>query len=494
LAREQQGRDLTRGTGDSRRKSREPPIEGHGCEPAAKPGRRQALQISAFEVFLLVLGAFFIVVGGHDAAFARSTVGMTAWSAVLLFVGILLMVAGWRLGRLCRHEPWVAGTRPVCHPIVLAAFVMTILLGLYLVFSGLGTATGLQRVVVVSFALVVVVVAVLGLLTFWRDVELTAPKVGAVALGLVGTTLGAWEFWYQNQYLPSRAGGTVQLNAQLRRIDQRGPFDVIKAALDYEAIGGKSVSVVGSAYTLTGSNVIACRRDATVARVRDYFKGFLLDPQKIRFMSDVVEQTPAVLAAGKFVADGKRLDPDVPANREFVFFVPHGRYQLLRFRAQVFAVPASVRLSQRKPPEYVRLEGDNELYGYWHVDDSSWLHDLVFGRERWLVMRYELVDPGDTTDRAKPADVVLAGQVLHVLARFAKPTWRVGRPNPKATMKLFDNPGAINSQEPRDASEPFADSELALERIDTKCDSGAATARSPRTFRRAPDGTVGRSP
>jgi hypothetical protein len=258
---------------------------------------------------------------------------MTAWTAVLPFVGILLVVAGWCLGRPCRHECRVHGAQPVCHPMLVAALVITILLGLYLLFSGLGTATGTQRAVVVSHASVIVVVAVLGLLTFWRDVELTAPKVGAVALALIGTTLGAREFWYQNQYVPSRAGGTVQLKAQLQRIDQRGPFDVIQATLDYEAIGGKSVSVVGSAYTLTGSRVVACSRDATVARVGDYFSGFLLDPQKIRFMSDVVEQAPAVLAAGKFVADGKRLDPNVPANREFVFFVPHWRYQLLRFRA-----------------------------------------------------------------------------------------------------------------------------------------------------------------
>jgi hypothetical protein len=353
---------------------------------------------------------------------------------------------------------------------------MTILLGLYLVFSGLGTAIGMQRVVVVSLAFTVVAIAVLGLFTFWRDVELTAPKVGAVALGLIGTTLGAWEFWYQNQYVPSRAGGTVQLKAQLKRIDQRVPFDVIRAGLDYGAIGGKSVSVVGSAYTLTGSKVSACSRDATVARVGDYFNGFLLDPQKIRFMRDVVEQDPTVLAAGKFVADGKRLDPDVPANREFVFFVPHGRYQLLRFRAQVFAVPGSIRLSQRIPPEYVRLKGDNELYGYWHIEDNSWLHDLVFGRERWLVIRYELVDPGNTTDRAKPADRVLASQVLHVLARFSKPTWSERPPNSGTTMKLFENPGAINAQEPRDASEPFADSELALQAIERNCDGGAATA------------------
>jgi hypothetical protein len=33
------------------------------------------------------------------------------------------------------------------------------------------------------------------------------------------------------------------------------------------------------------------------------------------------------------------------------------------------------------------------MYGFWHVDDDSWLNDLVSGRERWVVIRYELVDP-----------------------------------------------------------------------------------------------------
>jgi len=57
-------------------------------------------------------------------------------------------------------------------------------------------------------------------------------------------------------------------------------------------------------------------------------------------MTDVWEERPAtVLAAGKFLGDGKRLDPNVPSSREFAFFVPGHRYQLLRLRAQLFAIP-----------------------------------------------------------------------------------------------------------------------------------------------------------
>ncbi len=434
--------------------------------PPANP--KPAARIYAFAVFFLMLGAALIVIGGHDAALARSTLGVTAASALLLLIGSFLWGAAWQLNRLCRHESWMSGTRPACHPVVLVAFLITLLFGVYALFSALGTL-GPQRYPVVAAALTIVAAAVLGLFFFGRDVKLTLPRVGgAVALALLGTTIGAWEFWYQNQYIPSHAGGAVALRAQLHRTSGKGAFDVIRATLDYETVGGKSVSVIGSVYTLTGSTVVKCPRAATVHRVGDYFEGFLLDPQRIRFMADVLEETPTVLAAGKFIADGKQLDPNVLANREFMFFVPRREYQLLRFRAQLFAIPASIRLSQRTPPEYV-LAGDNELYGYWHIDDDSWLHDLIFGRERWLVMRYELVDPANTADRQKPAKAAPVTQVLHVLARFPNPTWSEGRPSPEATKDLFEQPQAINAQEPGDANEPFADSELPLQKVAETC-------------------------
>jgi hypothetical protein len=174
-------------------------------------------------------------------------------------------------------------------------------------------------------------------------------------------------------------------------------------------------------------------------------------------MGDVWEVQPAtVLAAGKFVGDGKRLDADVSAGRDFVFYVPNGRYQLLRFRAQLFAVPSSVGLSQRTLPVYTRFAGDNDIYGFWHLDDDSWMHDLLYGRERWVVLRYEIV--------ARPLATV-ASPDLRVVARFARPTWSKGEPSKQQVDRLFDEPA------PNDSSEPFADSEVVLG------DAVAATAR-----------------
>src|ERR1044071_7004584 len=56
-------------------------------------------------------------------------------------------------------------------------------------------------IVVVVAALLIIGAATLGLVLFGREVELTLPRVGtAVALTLLGTTIGAYEFWYQHQY------------------------------------------------------------------------------------------------------------------------------------------------------------------------------------------------------------------------------------------------------------------------------------------------------
>jgi hypothetical protein len=336
------------------------------------------------------------------------------------------------------------------------AFLLTLLVGVYVFFAAV-RATSAQRPIVLAVSLLVIVGALLGLRFFVTEarIPLPLPRLGAaVAVGLIGTTIGAWEFWYQNQYVPSHAGRAVSLTVRLQRDGTRRGYDVIRATLGYEDVGGKSVSVVGSTYTLTGSRVVRCHMPSTRVTVQQFFKRSLADPQRSRYMADVFEERPAtVLAAGKFVGDGKRLDTGVAAGRDLVFLVPSHSYQLLRFRAQLFAIPASVQLSQRTPPQYLNLPGDNELYGFWHVDDNSWFHDLVYGRERWVVMRYELVDPGNPKATTITPD-------LRVTARFPDPTWSQGIPSEATVKHLFsdENP-------PSDASEPFADTEMALEPV-----------------------------
>jgi hypothetical protein len=403
-----------------------------------------------------VLGAIAaaaLVLGIHDAATASGRLGVTAASVLLVVIGVVMLISAATLLRLETHSTAVAERASNGKPVVLIGFLLAIVLGIYVFFAALG-GTGVQRLLVLTTALLLMALGLLGLRSFGRNTRLTAVRVeGAIALGVVGLVAGAAQFWFQNQYVPSHAGRAVALHASLSRVADQGGFHVIRAKVEFQDVGGRSVTVVGSAYTLTGSRIVTCHRPATPARVRQVFGGFLVDPQTSRYMTDVWEERPStVLAAGKFVGDGKRLDPDVPAGRELAFFVPRGEYQLLRFRAQLFAIPASVRLAKGALPQFVQFAGDNELYAFWRVVDESWLHALIYGRARWVVIRYELVDPDH---KESP----LVATALRATARFPDPTWHRGEPSGDLVERLFTQP------QPSESSEPFADTELALERV-----------------------------
>jgi hypothetical protein len=350
---------------------------------------------------------------------------------------------------------------------------LSFFVGVYVFFSGIRT-TNPQRFVVVLVALAFALAAAVGFILFARDLERSVAGVGGtVAIAVLGAVIGAYEFWYQNQYIPTHASSDVALNVSLSPAGEHGDFLVVRAKIGYESIGGKSVSAVGSVYTLTGSKVVRCNQSVTVGRVGTVFRGSLLDPQRIRFMANVFEFPPTVLAAGKFVADGKRLDPNVPASRGFVFLVPSHRYQLLRFRAQLFAIPGSIQLSPSTPPITLTFPGDNELYEYWHVQDDSWAHALISGRERWVVVRYELVDPANFFGRHRPASAVPVSSAIHVLASVSRPTWSRGLPSARATLRLFNQSALIPKEHaaavPADASEQFADTELVVNRVTATC-------------------------
>jgi hypothetical protein len=415
------------------------------------------IPILALAVFLAIVAAAALAIGLHDSALARTSLSVTIGGAVLVAFAILLAAAVVDLVRLGRRSTWRYPTRPRCRPVVIVALLATVLAGIYVFLTALRVPSP-QRPLVAAVAVVLVAVALVGLGYFGRDARFTLARVGAIGLGLIATVVGAWEFWFQNQYTPSHAGRAVALAVSLERTGRQSDHDIIRATVDYKDVG-RSVQVVGSTYTLTGSRVVRCERQATPGRIASFLQGFLLDPQRTRFMADVWEKRPAtVLAAGKFVGDGKRLEPDVDSTRDFVFLVPRNRYQLLRFRAQLFAIPASIGLSQRRQPEYTTFKGDSDLYGFWRVDDDSWLHGLISGRERWVVMRYELASSPEAT--AITPD-------LRVTAVFPKPRWTEGRPSEGYVKRLFAQPKdeLLRNRPLQDASEPFADTELALERV-----------------------------
>lgn len=429
-----------------------------GAEVAAPPpaeeasGETTAVGIAswflALATFLGTVAAVGGVIGLHDVALADADLGVTLAGAALLAVAVTSLVAAYQLVLLSRRAHWTDGVRPACKPTILVALVLVLLLGIYVFLSGI-RGVGDQRLVVVAVAGVLIAVPLAGLLAFGSEARVTLPRLGAIALAAVGAAVSASQFWYQNEYAPSQAGRAVALRAKLAHEGRQRDTDVIRATINFEAVSGRGLSVVGSAYTLSGARVVRCdRRDpVTASEVSKVFDRFLLDPQRSRFAADVRELQPStVLAAGKFVSDGRRIEPDVPYAREIVLHVRRGRYQLLRFRAELFAISGAVRLSSDAAPTY-RLGDDGYLYGFWRVDDDGWLGDLLFGPERWLVIRYELV---------REAGDVKAYSDVRVTARLTDPSWEQQQPSVPEAQSLFV------ARRLSDPAEPFAATELAL--------------------------------
>lgn len=397
----------------------------------------------AFAAYLAVAGLAAVVIGVHDAALAGAPLGVTAGAVVLIAGGAFDVAASWALVRLGDAR---------CPRRVFVAFLLTTLIGGYAFVSAIRTA-GNQRPLAALVAGLLTAAGLAGGRIAWRDGATDGIHIAAaVALGLLGTLIGIGEFWYQNQYVPSALESAVSLHVQLKLEAVQKNFDVIRATIDSEDIGGKNVRAIGSTYTLTGSRVIRCERKATPEAVQGVLGGPLADPQRSRFMANAWEEQPAsVLASGRFAGDGLRLDANVPASRDLLFFVPRGRYQLLRFRAQLFAVSASIPLVERPVDKRHKLIFGNNVFNIWTVADSSWFHDLVNGRERVVITRYMIVSRPTATS-ASP-DIV-------VNARFPNPSWSSGVPSEAALESMF-----APSNQAAAPTQPFADTELALEPI-----------------------------
>jgi hypothetical protein len=422
--------------------------------------------------FLGIIGVAVLVVGVHDLSRSGASVGLTSLNVVFVIIGVAQLAGALHLVELgfATRRLGPGNEPPRCKQRVLLALGLTALLGVFMFISAVGSPSQ-QRPVVIVVALLIIAGAVIAVIALRDDAKLELPRLEtALLITVAGTLIGLGQFWYQNEYTPAHLGRAVALSADLKLAGKVGPYDVVDATLAWQDVGGRNVAVIGSAYSLTGSPVYTCDRTANAAKLRNTFNGFLPDPQRSRWMNDVNEGLPTIIAAGKFVSDGDQLQAGVQATRGLVFYVPHGKYQLLRLRAQLYAISASALADPGALPIFIDpshpISGDTDEFAYWRLNSGSWLHALLYGRRQWLAIRYEVARQ-PSNPNARPD--------LRVTARFLEPTWSEHPPSDSQIESAFistvvtQNPKThqpvitkVTKPVPEDESEPFADSELAV--------------------------------
>lgn len=408
--------------------------------------------VGIYAAFLGVYGTAQVVLGGHDIAFAPGGLDVAAFGLIAFVAGLAQVAAAICLVRALQR-PWPTGRRPSASPIVPLAFAGGAIIAVYVVVTALRTADHNQPVVLVG--LVLLVVSLSGLTAFARDVRTVGIRIGGIALGLLGTVAGIGQFWYANDYTPSHVGRGIVLTTHIARVSKDKGLVAVRASIEAENVGNSSVLVLGSAYSFTGQQLVRCFRSSTVKRVAGVFSGQLADPQAVRFTRYVRNDQPRLIAAGKFLGDGLRLDPGQTLSKDFIFYVPAEAFQLLAMRAQVFVIRSDIRLGIatddfRKP---VLDPDDGNSYEFWRVDDRSWLHALISGPNRWIAVRYEFGNP-DHPQRLNPT--------LRANVRFPAPTWGDSPPSVAATAALF---ASRPLGQTADASEPFSDAEMPLAEV-----------------------------
>src|SRR5262249_4468825 len=117
--------------------------------------------VRVFAGFFLVAGVAALVGGVHDVTLAAGRFGVLLPAILLTVSGVVFVGAAWKLIPIALPQKWDEGQQPPCEQPVPLAFVVSILLGVYVFFGALSGA-GAQQTIVVAVALVFIAVGAFG--------------------------------------------------------------------------------------------------------------------------------------------------------------------------------------------------------------------------------------------------------------------------------------------------------------------------------------------
>lgn len=341
--------------------------------------------------FLAVTGVFGVLVGGHDLGLSDEPLSVNATGALLLAAGVLVL---WAAGVLIADLAGIVPAQVWSARLVLSSCLVVAVGAFFFLIAEIASVENDWRVLGSATIVGCLALASFGVLR--RKVKVTVGKAGPLLLGLVGTVFGVFQFWYAQQYLPTRQPPALEATTTLEPIGVSvGGLDGYKATLSLKNAGSTKVLAIAGAYMISGSQIPPREPVPSPERVLEPFVKLLYsqapDPYAGRFSRHAGEKSQTILQAGRLFAENRYFEPGQELSREYVVFVPSCRYGLLRLRGEVVvAKGALLRLGDQIPPVpgFFHDPGRVGVYAFWHVEDNSWVHDILDGKEQSILVNY----------------------------------------------------------------------------------------------------------
>lgn len=352
---------------------------------------------SAIAEFLAVVGIFGLVVGIHDVTLRDEPLAVRIVGALLLASGVLLLVASGLLRQVARRKADMTVLRG---RLALSACLVVALGASFFAIAELASFD--KSALVLGLAVLVAALGLASLVFLRRVTRVTFGKVGPAIIALVGTAFGVFQFWYEQQYLPTREPPALEATGELKPMGAvAGGLQAYQATLTLKNVGTTKVIALAGAYAVSGAKLVAQSADARPKAVLGPFLSPAIDPYVGRFSRYAQEKGTSVIQAGKPFAENTYFAPGQELTREYDIVVPACRYSLLRLRVHlVVAKGALLRVGDKANvrPGYFIDPGRIGVYEVWPIEDNSWVHDILYGKEESILVNYvsrqKRFDPG----------------------------------------------------------------------------------------------------
>lgn len=341
--------------------------------------------------FLGLAGLFGVVVGGHDLTLPDEPFSVTIGGAVLLAFGILGIVASVALG-------WAAfGLGPMREWIGRTAMSACLAVAAVAAFFVIGELASYETNAIIVLLAVVIGAVALGALLFLRHAtRVSVGKVGPTVIALIGTAFGVFQFWFAQQYVPTRQPAALEATAALEPVGSVvDGLDAYRATVVLKNVGKTKVLAMAGAYHVSGTTIPAKEVEPTPRKVLDPLLTLALDPYGPRFSRHSgLGPAPEIVQAGKLFAENRYFEPGEQVSRQFAVFVPPCRYTLLRLRGHaVVAKGTLLRIRDGVVGSDVfedEAGGTKRMgvYNQWAIKDDSWTHDIFEGKEHSILVNY----------------------------------------------------------------------------------------------------------